>query len=142
MITFICGIPCSGKSTYIKKFLPNKKIIDIFEYQQKEFFLTVDILLKCQQDALNDLLQEALKGDVVMEHTLLKKKRRDEQIKFLRDNGYDGEIHLVFLNPPFRELVKRGKERGVDREFIRQHIESVELPTEDEEFTSVTIIDT
>lgn len=140
LITFVCGVPCSGKTAFIEKNLPNQKVLDIFKYQEKKCFLTLQAMLECQSDAMHDLLEASKHGDVVMEHTLLRKERRSEQIDFLRSNGYDGEIHLVFLNPPFNELIKRGKERKVGRDFIKNHLDILELPTEDECFTSITII--
>ena len=140
LITFVCGVPCSGKTAFIEKNLPNQKVLDIFKYQEKKCFLTLQTMLECQSDAMHDLLEASKHGDVVMEHTLLKKYRRCEQISFLRKNGYDGEIHLIFLNPPLNELIKRGKERGVSEDFIQSHLNILELPTDDEEFTSIKII--
>ena len=140
MITFVCGVPCSGKTEFIQKNLPNQKVLDIFKYQEEKKFLSLQTMLEIQSDAMHDLLEAAKQGDVVMEHTLLKKYRRCEQITFLRKNGYDGEIHLIFLNPPIERLMEQGKKRGVGKFFIESHLNILELPTGDEEFTSIKIL--
>ena len=140
MITFVCGVPCSGKTEFIQKNLPNQKILDIFKYQEEKKFLTLQTMLEIQSDAMHDLLEAAKQGDVVMEHTLLKKYRRCEQITFLRKNGYDGEIHLIFLNPPVDKLMEQAEKRGVGKSFIESHLNVLELPTKDEEFTSIKVL--
>lgn len=140
MVTFVCGIPASGKSTYIRKNFPNTNILDILDFQKKQPVICVATVLQAQEEGMYALLEATKKGDVVMEHTLLRKQRRLDQIEFLRNNGYDGEIHLVFLNPPLDVLLERGKGRKADKDSIFKNIETIELPTEDEPFTSIKIV--
>ena len=142
MITFVCGVPCSGKTTFINKNFPNSIKLNIFDYQEDCFLL--QHYIDAQEKAKSDLLQIALLNDVVMEHTLLKKKRRLEQIEFLRNGGYDGEIHLIFLNPPMDILEKRTLQRHKTQSslnFLKNHSDIVELPTKEEGFTSVSILE-
>jgi predicted kinase len=142
MITFVCGVPCAGKTTFINKNFPEVEKINIFDYQEDCFLL--QHYLNAQEKAKSDLLKVALNNDVVMEHTLLKRKRRIEQIEYLRNGGYEGEIHLIFLNPPITILEKRIMERHKTKSslnFLKNHTDIVELPTEDEGFTSITILE-
>ena len=140
MVTFVCGIPASGKSTYIRKNFHDTNILDILDFQKKQPVICVATVLQAQEEGMHALLEAAKKGDAVMEHTLLRKQRRLDQIEFLRNNGYDGEIHLVFLNPPLDALLERGKGRKADKDSILKNIETIELPTEDEPFTSIKIV--
>ena len=110
MVTFVCGMPCVGKSTFIKNNFNDIETMDI-------------------------------------EHTLLKKIRRLEQIKNLRDNGYAGEIHLIFINPPKsihskRLLMRDFKKHEID-DFRKMHLDIMELPEENdnEGFDSILIVE-
>lgn len=143
MVTFVAGLPCSGKSTYIKNNFKNKKVIDIFEYQ-KIPFLTVTDIINGYNKAKLDLLNSALEEDVIMEHTLLKKCRRLEQIENLRNGGYTGEIHLIYFIPEEQTLKERALLRGFKenevKDFIEANVNVLEIPDETEGFTSLTII--
>lgn len=146
MVTFVCGMPCVGKSTYIKKHFPNAEIIDIYNYQNKNGFCFVNDCFNWYEQAKVDLVEKALQTDVVVEHTLLKKNRRLEQIENLRNNGYTGEIHLVFINPDVethkeRLLQRKFKDYELD-DFRNMHIDIMELPSDDdnEGFDSILII--
>lgn len=143
MITFVVGIPCCGKSSFIAENFPNAKTIDVRDYQKKKILSVQDIVIGYEM-AKEDLLKAAMEGDVVMEHTLLKKSRRKEQIDFLRNGGYTGEIHLIFINPPVKVIKKRMLMRNVCEDicsFLKMHCEILEMPTEEEGFTSIRIIE-
>lgn len=143
MITFVCGVPCAGKTTFISKNFSDKTILNLFNYQENCYFL--NDFLKAEENIKKDLLEKALQGtEVIVEHTLLKRKRREEQINFLRDNGYKGEIHLIFLNPPLnileeRTIARHGTKNSLS--FLNNHLSILELPSNDEKFTSITIVE-
>ena len=144
-VTFVCGIPCSGKTTFIEKFYNGVKKLDIRDYQQRQKFCNVASLLVAQEDAMNDLSKIALQEDVVMEHTLLLRKRRLEQIKHLRENGYTGEINLYFIFPDKEKFVANFIKRNdssveIAESFLKRHMETLELPDETEGFDKMFII--
>ena len=147
MVTFVCGMPCVGKSTFIKNNFNDIETMDIFDYQNKHGFCSTVDVLKGYEQAKIDLVKKALQGDIVIEHTLLKKIRRLEQIKNLRDNGYVGEIHLIFINPPKsihskRLLMRDFKKHEID-DFRKMHLDIMELPEENdnEGFDSILIVE-
>lgn len=144
MITFICGVPCAGKTTYREKNFPAMQFVDVYDFQQKFAIKTPDNILRSYQLTIEKALELSQNGDVIIEQTLLKRKRREDAIKALRDGGYEGEIHLIFIAPPKKTIMKRAKEKlenewGIE-DFVNANLEVAELPTNDEDFASITII--
>ena len=130
MITFVAGYPCSGKTTFIKENFKNKVVIDVYDFQKDKKFLSVYDVLKSYEDAANALLTACQNNkDVIFEHTLLKSIRRKEYIYFLIPNE---EKHKRFLS-----------ERGIlnQESFINTHKDVVEIPTIEEGFCDVIIIE-
>lgn len=140
-IVFVMGIPASGKSTYIKDNFKDYKVIDLYDFQENSF--TFEDIWKSYMDC-KDALIEAIKNgeDVVMEHTLLKGIRRKIYIDAIREIT-DEPIDIFLINPPLEILRERAKERKVyfDDEYILNQLNVLEIPTIDEGFRNVTIIE-
>jgi predicted kinase len=143
MITFVAGVPCSGKTEYIKRNYPNTQCVDVYDFQQKLPFITVDTVIASYVATYEKAFELSKNGDVIIEHTLLKRLRRQQAIEALREMGYNGDINIVFLMPSRELLIERATKREATKDiksFVDKHIELVEKPTEDEGFTSIKIV--
>ena len=139
-IIFVMGPACSGKSTYIKNNYPNFEVVDLYDFQEN----CVDIE-SCWQSYYDcrDKLVEIIKSgkDVVLEHTLLRAKRRVFYIDAVREIT-DEPIDIVLIKPDIDTLRERTKERKCfygDQQLL-DALSVLEVPTIQEGFNSVTII--
>ena len=140
-IKIVMGIPCAGKSTFIKNNFPDYTIIDLYDYQ-KNTWPSVDNIMKSYEDA-RDALILAIKNneDVVLEHTLLKACRREMYIQAIREVT-DAPIDIYVINPNVTKVKSHAKKRGINKtkENILYEKEILEIPTLDEGFNSIKII--
>lgn len=149
MVTFLCGVPCAGKTTYREKHFAEIPYVDIYDFQKVLEKRTYENLVQTHYQTFEKALELSLKGDVIVEDTALKSFRRAEAVKFLRDGGYEGEIHLIFLVPSRAEFLGRALNRYTNPEytgeliedFVDLHLASMELPTADEGFDTITVIE-
>ena len=144
MIRFICGVPCSGKTTYRKKYFSETPYVDIYDFQRVLPEINVETVLETYRLVIEKALLLAKEGDVIIEHTLLKRGRREDAIRALREGGYDGEIHITFINPTKEVIIERvlsklDKMKNPDA-YVDNHLSILELPQEDEGFTSIEIV--
>ena len=140
-ITFVMGIPGAGKSTYIKEHFKDRKILDLWDFQTHA--ISYDEVWKSYLDIQKELI-EAIKNDedVVMEHTLLKGIRRKMYIDSVKEVT-DCPIECIIINPPRIELSKRRTERFGDDcdETLNMYYDALEIPTVEEGFSKITIIE-
>ena len=62
-IIFVIGPACSGKSTYINKYYPNYKKVDLYDYQSNS--KTIPEILKSYEECKKALI-EALKEMIIL----------------------------------------------------------------------------
>lgn len=140
-MTIVMGPSCAGKSTYIKEHFPNAKIIDLYDFQDVPFQTYETIMHSYEECA--EALQKALKegGDVVLEHTLLKAKRRAWYIEKIREVS-DEDIDIVCLTADIDTLVINSIKRGIDFsvQYCQNMLDTLELPKLEEGYRSVKII--
>ena len=145
MITFICGVPCAGKSTYRKKHFPDTPYVDIYDFQKQLPIRTHETIMRTYEQTIEKALELAKEGDVIIEQTLLKRFRRENAVNALREGGYEGEIHLIFIAPSRVDVLGRATMRlGAPRDiedYVDKHLEIMELPETDEPFSSITVIE-
>lgn len=139
-VVFVIGIPCAGKSTYIKKHYPDYKKVDLYDYQ-KQAMSVVDIL-KSYEDCKQNLIESIKTCDkVVMEHTLLRKERRIPYIEAVRETA---EVHLtcVLVNPSVDRILENEELRGLhkSREGILDNLKLLEIPEDGDGFDEIVII--
>ena len=146
MLTIVMGPSCAGKSTYINNnFDESIKTFDIFDYQQRPLF-SVDDVFETYKECSKHLCQ-ALKEDpsqhYVLEHTLLKRIRREWYLENIR-KVYDGPIEIICLKPSVdtlnRNYMKRFCTSDTDSK-LNGSLDVLELPTMDEGYDKVTIIE-
>lgn len=139
-VVFVIGIPCAGKSTYIKKHYSDYKKVDLYDYQ-KQAMSVVDIL-KSYEDCKQNLIESIKTCDkVVMEHTLLRKERRIPYIEAVRETA---EVHLtcVLVNPSVDRILENEELRGLhkSREGILDNLKLLEIPEDGDGFDEIVNI--
>ena len=163
-IKIVMGVPCSGKSHFIKENFPDKKVLDLYSYQEKlrenqpaKFFnigetnKIVDYICHSEYEVvaksyelIKDDMIECIKNkeDFIMEHTLLKAIRRKYYIDEIR-KVTDEEIEIYVINPPDEKVVENSIKREVNYSLneVKYHKEVLEIPTIEEGFSKVIIIE-
>lgn len=142
MIVFVMGPSCGGKSTFIKKNFPNFKKIDLYDFEIENGF-SVEAIMQAYEECKNALIDAIKNGEnVVMEHTLLKAIRREVYIKAVKEVT-DEPIIGYFLCPSDKELNSNAKRRMISfwKGELANIREVMELPTTEEGFSEVHIID-
>lgn len=147
MIIFVFGLPCSGKSTFIKENFPDFKHIAIDHFQK-------DLPYGCTQEERQEqmlaeyeeckqALIEAIKenDNVVLEHTLLKAMRRVPYIEAVR-SATDQGISAYVFNPSIETLMRMRKKDDIEayREQINNEKSVLEIPKDKDGFAEVHII--
>lgn len=142
MIYLIMGIPGVGKTTYIKEhFKKDVIVLDLYTFQckygafQGYYELMKELKEKIKDDSRNG-------RDIVVEHTLLKGKRRREYVEAIREVT-DEEILLVFIDKTddeiFKQLMERYERMGfvideklkdITKKEIKVNRETLEVPDE------------
>ena len=138
-VVFVIGPPCSGKSTFIKSNFPDRKHINIFDYQGK--MVTVQTLMEAYDKCKEDIVKSIKAGEkVVIEHTLLKAVRRKPYIDAIKEVSKQ-EIDVYFLIPTKEKHLENFKKRGISllENEIDDYCQFIELPTVDEGFANVVI---
>ncbi len=141
-VIIVAGPTCAGKTTFIQDHFPNHTVIDLFQFQKDFLFLSVDAVMESYVKCCDALVEAIKRGeDVVLEHTLLKQKRRPMYIDAIREHT-DSPIEMYFLMPSDEQLFAQMKERkfAKDIETAKKMKEIAELPTLDEGYAVVHII--
>ena len=140
------GITCSGKSKYIQSHFPNAIVIDLFTYQMGKSLVDKDSIMETYQECMNELVKTIKNNidndiDIILEHTLLKAIRRKPYIDAVK-SVCDIPIIAILINPPMNKLIERSKSRGFrgSSTFIQNNLDVLEIPTIDEGFEKVEII--
>lgn len=142
MVYVVCGLPASGKTTYIKNNLNNKdfRVIDVFTLQ-KEYSAYVAHYMVLE--FLKKEMKENPKKNIVIENTLLRKQRREEILNIT--GKYDCETTLVFCDAPDEVILERWGQRYSDAsrdvdaiaETIRDYRNIQEKPVDKEGFDNI-----
>lgn len=141
-VIIVAGPTCSGKSTFIQKNFPQHKIIDIYDFQKDFRFINIDNVMESYvqcKDALVAAIKES--ENVVLEHTLLKAKRRAMYVDAIKEVT-DQPIEIYFLFPSEKQLLKQMKKRKYSKVLAEAQTmrELAELPTVSEGYHVVHIV--
>lgn len=144
-VIFVMGIPCSGKSTYIKNNFPGVAAVDLYDYQEN--IKTIEDVWKSYEVVKDELIKKLQTEDlVVCEHTLLRAERREYYLHALQEAYPEIIFEIILCSPSFdeykRNYIKRHEKTFVD-ELIKDnydnYMEVLEEPTEAEGFSKVSI---
>lgn len=157
MIKLIIGCNATGKSHYIannNEFLNYIKL-DIYEYQQqvrneytdKEYISgreNYKILYEANERIIKDILKAVDAGkDIVVEHTLFKRKRRLHMIEAIREIS-DTPIEVYVMMPSDERLKENCKLKKTEDtkffEYVKNQMEELELPSVSEGVTKTFVI--
>lgn len=142
MLTIVMGPTCSGKSHLIREKYTNAKIVDLYDFQR--YGMSVSEVWQSYVDCA-EALKVALKenDNVVLEHTLLKRIRREWYFEQIRE-VYSGDIHIVCMYPTAEQLSANAKKRGLHMslEQANDMLQTLEFPSEDEGYASINIVET
>lgn len=139
-VVFVIGPPCAGKSYFIKNNFKNYEVVDLYDFQKDIPFITAQEVLISYEKAKDALVKAIKEGkDVVLEHTLLKAKRRTPYIEAVRE-VYDGDLECFAIIPNEKTYLARCKERGISEYSGKANYSIYEEPQKEEGFDEVYII--
>ena len=140
MIYFVIGPPCSGKTEFIRTTFPGAVVIDLKNYQGNLYAIDEDTVkdsyLKAKA-ALEYAVRKYPERQIVLEHTLLKKKRRKMYIDAVRKYT-DKPISCYVMQPDkdtYREFCRK---RKIDPGMTGASL--FEMPEKEEGFDNVFVI--
>lgn len=148
------GLPCVGKSSYIKSYLDHAEDADNFEVISTDKYIEYEAELRGQsyQDLWSDLIGDATKcmwaeakwaakhnKNILWDQTNLTKKKRAKVIKFLRDNGYEQVycFNVSVADEEYSKFVMSRKNKFISMDIVEQMRKTFEYPTIDEGFDKV-----
>ena len=161
-VRFIIGNPCAGKTHFREKAFADLPYIDLLDIQKEQRepdypikYASDNERIRASYDITRDRLIELMKDndDVVLEHTLIKSRRRPMYIDAIRKAYPDVRILCYCLFPTAEEHARRSKERydkngyaGAGRtleDWTEETVEergNFEIPDLGEGFDQITIV--
>lgn len=149
-VVFVVGPPGAGKSTYVRREFQDADVVDLWDFQDYDVASVEAVwqsYLDCEK-ALKEALVRAKEREengedatVVLEHTLLMRKRRPMYVDAVREiTDAPIEIHVLF--PDEREYKRRCREAGL---FLGEYVdmssyELFEAPREDDGFSEIRYV--
>ncbi len=128
-VVLLCGLPASGKDTWIKNNLPNWPVISLDEIR-KELKIPPDknqgqVLVESKERARKFLRE---KHGFIWNATNVMRSRRSQLIELF--NAYKARIRIVYLETNLEDLFKRNHSRTetVPKQIIEKMFDSLEIP--------------
>ena len=144
-ILIVMGPACSGKSYFIKNNYQNATVIDLYDFQRRGFSCVEDIwksYVECAEALKNAIKENEGKNQlIVLEHTLLKKIRREWYMSQIREITNE-DVEIICLSPSVETFCERAKRRGIDMDIedAKNTLSILELPTIEEGYSKITIL--
>jgi predicted kinase len=134
----MCGLPCSGKSTFAKSISGFKVLSsdDYIEQRAKELQKTYnevfdETIQRANQAFFQDVFKKAkLKNNIIIDRTNLTKSTRLKFIKIFQQH----EPIIFYFDTPIEVIKKRNNRPGkfISEEILDSMLKSLQPPTEDE----------
>ena len=136
-VVLICGLPGTGKDTYIKTNFPNCKVISLDDIREKHKIKPTDNqgeVYNIAKDMAKTYLREKI--PFVWNATNITKMIRDKQISLFEE--YNAKVRVIFLETSYNEMLKRNnkRKRYVSEKVISEMLEKFEI-VEDFEASNV-----
>ena len=140
----MCGLPASGKSTFIKEKIKNSNIVVVsrdeirfsFVKKRRDYFAFENQVKKIFWERITFALKEG--KDVIADQTSLTIGARKALLKHI--SGYDDAV-LIWIDTDFHTCFERNKAREglarVPNETLKSMNASFETPTLDEGFSKI-----
>ena len=132
-VILICGLPGTGKDTYINKHFPNYKVISLDDIREEIKIKPTDNqgeVYNIAKDRAKSYLREHI--PFVWNATNITKMIRDKQIKLFHE--YGARIKVIFLETEYQEMLKRNnnRKRYVSVKVINEMLEKLEIVEDSE----------
>lgn len=127
-VVMLCGLPGTGKDTFIKTHFPNYKVISLDDIREKYKIKPTDNqgeVYNIAKDEAKMLLRN--KKAFVWNATNITKMIRDKQINLFHD--YKAFVRVIFLETSYDEMLKRNSSRNryVSEKVINDMLEKLEI---------------
>ena len=153
-LTMVIGGTATGKTTFIKKRFADKDgitCLNVWDYQDKAykeagyldsipFGAEFRCLMKANNELLQDVIEKLKEGDVVIEQTFFKAKRRITYIDAIKEQYPDVRIVVYVISPDNNLWKENCEKRKLESEFAnlkRQIEEDFEFPNPAEGFEAI-----
>ena len=127
-VILICGLPGTGKDTFIKKNFPNHKIISLDDIRERYKIKPTDNQGEVYNIA-KEQAKEYLRAKIpfVWNATNITKMIRDKQIALFEE--YNAKVRVIFLETAYSEMLKRNNKRSryVSEKVINEMLEKLEI---------------
>lgn len=132
-VILICGLPGTGKDTYIEKYFPNLPVVSLDDVRDD-----LDIDPQDEQGLVYNTCKEKAKEylrnkqSFVWNATNITEMIRQKQVKLFHD--YHAKVRIIFLETNWEENLKRNKSRKkeVIEGVINKMLSKLTLPEEQE----------
>ena len=130
-VILICGLPGTGKDTYIKNNFPNHQIISLDDIREEYKIKPTDNqgeVYNIAKETAKSYLRE--KRTFIWNATNITKMIRDKQIKLFHE--YNAKVRVIFLETSYDEMLKRNnkRKRYVSEKVINDMLEKLEIVEE------------
>ena len=127
-IILVCGLPGTGKDTYIKQNFPNHRVISLDDIRERYKIKPTDNqgeVYNIAKDEAKTLLRERIV--FVWNATNITKMIRDKQISLFQE--YNAKVKVIFLETTYNEMLKRNnkRKRYVSEKVIDEMLEKLEI---------------
>ncbi|TWT92436.1 AAA family ATPase [Stieleria varia] len=129
-VTMMCGLPGSGKDTWLAKYHPDLPVVSLDEIRKEFNIDPTDDQGRVIQTATERCRQHLRSGtSFAFNATNLLRQTRSRWTGLFAD--YNAQIHLVYLEPPLSVLLRqnRNREAAVPESVIQKLAAKVEPPT-------------
>lgn len=143
-VTLVCGLPGSGKDTYIEHFLRNAhsrghyKVVSLDQIRKDNNFKPTKSkdTGRAVQLAMKQCKEYLAKGqDFFFNSTCITRDLRQKWVRLFMD--YGAEVIIKYMETPYTTLIKRNKTRykPIPEKVLEKLINKVEVPTKEEAHT-------
>lgn len=127
-VIIICGLPGTGKDTFIKNHYPNYNVISLDDIREKYKIKPTDNQGEVYNIA-KDMAKSYLRQNIpfIWNATNITELIREKQIKLFHE--YNAKVKVVFLETSWIEMLKRNasRKRNVSEKVISEMIEKLEM---------------
>ena len=134
-VILLCGLPGTGKDTYIKNNYPNYRVISLDDIRAEFKISPTENQGRVYEIAKNrakELLRE--NKEFIWNATNLTNMIRDKQLRLFHD--YNARVKLIFLETGYEENLRRNKNRDryVNEPVIDKLLSNINMPEDYEAY--------
>lgn len=128
-IIVLCGLPGTGKDTFIKNNYPDMNVISLDDIRKRNNISPTenqDKVVQIARDMAKDYLRN--KKEFIWNATNLSNLVRNKVVKLMHD--YNAMVEIIFLETEYNENLLRNKnrEKYVNENVINKLLENIDMP--------------